>query len=324
MLAKVAAAEAAVTAGGGVRAAWEGAPHGSASTYGGRRNEMPNPDMAAGLDGWATSTNWEGKLEWDAVQHRARYTWQSSSAALSGNQFAGYGFQSQYRMPADAARRSAKMTVWNRAASVRTFRVQLSFYDASGTFISTNPATTGISIEAGSSAAVWRNSITPPAGAASFSFGLVTTVNTLQPGDVVEFTDAIIEKGDTVGPYFDGSTGTSAGFLPYLTEGASGHLGAGLTDSGGTAPADALERSDVGFTPADGVRVGVLTDNAGTGWVAAAKSQTGRLFLRTSTSSAVVEAIRAGSGWTVPSGLPLPAAVSASDVTAALTAAGGF
>ncbi|WIE80887.1 hypothetical protein [Curtobacterium sp. MCSS17_016] len=324
MLSKVAAAEAAVAGGGGPQASWEAAPHSSASTLGGRRNEMPNPDLAAGLDGWATSTSWEGKLEYDGVKHRGRYTWMNSSQATSGTQFLGFGFQSQFRIPVDSAKRSAQMTVWNRAASVRTFRVQLSFYDAAGTFIDRNPATTGISIAGGSSAAVWRNGIIPPAGAVSYSFGLVSTVDTLQPGDVVEFTDTIVEKADQVGSYFDGGSGGASGFLPYLTESASGHLGYGLTDFGGVSPADALAQGPLGFTPADGVRVGVLTDSGGSGWVAAAKSATGKLFLRSSASSAVAEATRSGGSWVVPAGLRLPTAISAADVTTALTAAGGF
>jgi hypothetical protein len=114
----------------------------------------------------------------------------------------------------------------------------------------------------------------------------------------------------------------STGFAPYLSTG-SGNVTSDLT-AGGSTPARALEKADVGFTLSDGGKVAVTVTADGSGWAAVSKSQTGTLFIRTSTSGKTGPLSGNAGARTLPAGVTLPDTMAPAALNTALANAGGF
>ncbi|MGW8431203.1 hypothetical protein ACWGJ9_08765 [Curtobacterium citreum] len=320
---KVATAEQSAAAAGPATYHWDGDANRStstASTGGGtRRNLITNPNFSTGTTGWAPLN--DATLTWSTSTYRARVT--GSRTIDSGEPF----IQTD-ALPGEVGQQvSARVRVTNLTSGNRPMRLQISAFsstDGTGDSVGRSDLI-NTQVPAGAGADLLLDGYVLPAGTHSYRLKAVTSYTTITAGDVIELDNALVEAGQAVGPYFDGgTTPTTNAILPYLSDGTTGSLRYDLQPDGGTTPATWLARQGLGFTPSDGVRTAVLTTPAGDGWVAVSKSQTGKVFLRTSSAAAVSQLGGTTGSRTVPAAVRLPAGLNAADITAALANAGGF
>ncbi|WIB65630.1 hypothetical protein [Curtobacterium sp. MCBD17_040] len=96
-----------------------------------------------------------------------------------------------------------------------------------------------------------------------------------------------LDKAATAESAYAADSTTSVNYIPYLAGSTSTTLNYNLASTGGTTNAVALQSADVGFTPTAGDKLAVTTDAGGTQYVIFSKSQTGKVFFRSSASSTI-------------------------------------
>ena len=350
----VAVAEASAIADSAGSAAWKGAPGASASTWtdsaGTRTNYATDPrglrQNLNGALGWMNSrwfgstvpngtyTNVAGALDGPPgtdITTYIRKQWTSAAASnQTGNTGLGLSSGGTNGFPV------APGQTWSFAASLRAStthargQVKVQYFDSTGVNI---PSASGSDLDRGDitvlNAGAWvRESVTvttPPGAATIAVYADVDGDEGWPTGATLDGTALMAERAPQVGSIFDGWTPpTTPGAKAYDSADGSALISRSLATADGTDAATALERGATGFTPADGVRTVVTTTLDSTGWAAVAKSVTGRLFIRTSVSSAVGELTGPSGARTPPAGVRLPTGMTAADLNQALTNARGI